>query len=153
MSEYIARLRERVGHELLLLASVAVLVRDDRGALLLMSSADTGLWQTIGGAVDPDESPASAARREALEEAGIDVELRGIVAVLGGPQYRWTYPNGDQTAYVTIVYDAAVAAGTPLADGDEALDVRWWSVDELGECEMNDFTRSLLFEAGVTGTP
>ena len=53
ISPYIRRLRERVGHDLVLLPSVAVLARDEEGRLLLVREAETGLWQTIGGAVEP----------------------------------------------------------------------------------------------------
>jgi 8-oxo-dGTP pyrophosphatase MutT (NUDIX family) len=93
------RLRERVGHDLVLLSSVAVLPWDEHGRLLLVREAETGLWQTIGGAVEPDESPAEAAIREAAEEAGVVVELAGVRGVVGGPPFRMIYPNGDLVSY------------------------------------------------------
>jgi hypothetical protein len=34
------------------------------------------------------------------EEAGIRVELGAILGVFGGPDYRVTYPNSDESAYV-----------------------------------------------------
>ncbi|HTT87328.1 MAG TPA: NUDIX domain-containing protein, partial [Acidimicrobiales bacterium] len=92
VSPHIRRLRQAVGHDLLVLPSVAVLPRDGGGRLLLVRIVDTGEWAVIGGAVEPDEAPEEAARREAREEAGVEVALRGIVAVLGGPEYRMTYP-------------------------------------------------------------
>ena len=92
--------------------SVAVLVRDATGRVLLMKSADTGDWQTIGGAIDPDETPEAAAHREALEEAGIAIRLGRVLGALGGPEYRMTYPNGDEMAYITIVFEAYVDGGT-----------------------------------------
>lgn len=144
ISSYISRLRDQIGHELLLIPSVAVLARDEEGRLLLMRATETGCWQTIGGAIDPDESPSQAAVREAREEAGVDVELRSILAALGGPQYRWTYANDDEAAYVTVVYDALVVGGTLEADGEEASEVGWWAIEDLPRCEMNRFTRSLL---------
>jgi 8-oxo-dGTP pyrophosphatase MutT (NUDIX family) len=85
ISPHIARLRRAVGHELLVLPSVAVLPRDGQGRLLLVRIVDTGQWAVIGGAIEPDESPEEAARRESREEAGVEVALQGIVAVLGGP--------------------------------------------------------------------
>ena len=48
--------------------SVAVMIRDAAGRLLLARDRDTGLWQTVGGAMEPGEEPAQAAVREALEE-------------------------------------------------------------------------------------
>src|SRR3984885_16011791 len=104
MSPFIRRLRDLIGNELLVLPSVAVLPRDARGRVLLVQLIDSGLWATIGGAIEPDESPQEAALREAQEEAGVKLKLGPILAVLGGSEYRLTYPNGDQTSYVVTVY-------------------------------------------------
>ena len=149
MSPYVRRLRAAVGHDMLLLPSVAVLARDHEGRLLLMRSSDSGQWQTVGGAIDLEETPQDAARREAFEEAGVEVQLGGIMAVLGGPQYRMTYPNGDETAYVTTVFEAAVVGGAMAADGKEASDVAWFAPDDLVDCDMNAFTRALLVDVGL----
>jgi 8-oxo-dGTP pyrophosphatase MutT (NUDIX family) len=151
ISDHLRRIRALVGHELLVLPSVAVLPRDDRGRLLLVRLSDTGNWATIGGSVEPDEAPADAAVREAEEEAGVVVSLGGVLAVLGGPDFRITYPNGDQTSYVTTVYEAVVTDGTPRADGDETVDVAWWDAAALPIGEMSHFTRTLLSAVGVTG--
>jgi len=114
-----------------------------------MRSIDTGQWQTIGGAIEPDESPEQAALREAVEEAGIELRLGNILAVLGGPQYRWTYPNGDEVAYVSAVFDATVVGGTVRADGDEASAVEWWELVDLARCDLNLFTQTLLGAVGL----
>jgi 8-oxo-dGTP pyrophosphatase MutT (NUDIX family) len=146
MSLYLSRLREAVGHRYLLLPSVAVLVWDDDGRLLLVREAMTGLWQTIGGAVEPDESPHEAALREAQEEAGVSLRIERIRAVVGGPQFRLCYPNGDLVGYVPTVFDARVLAGTPCPDGEETIEVSWFSPRELGAAPLTEFTRA-LFEA------
>ena len=62
-----AGLRDAVGSRLLVLPSVSVLPRDAAGRVLLVRHADSGDWGTIGGFVEPDESPAQAAVREARE--------------------------------------------------------------------------------------
>jgi 8-oxo-dGTP pyrophosphatase MutT (NUDIX family) len=148
ISPYIRRLRELVGHELLVLPSAAVLPRDDAGRVLLVRISDTGQWAAIGGAIEPDESPEQAALREAEEEAGVTLRLGPILAVLGGPEFRITYPNGDQTSYVSTVFDATVVGGTPTPDGDETLAAEWWDSDLLPFGEMSGFTRSLLAAVG-----
>ena len=150
ISPYLRRLREFVGHELLVLPGVAVLPWDADGRLLLVREAQSGLWQTIGGAVEPDESPLDAAVREAAEEAGIVVNIDGIRGVAGGPEFRLTYPNGDLVSYVFTVFDARVVAGEPRADGDETTDVAWFSTAELGRAQLTGFTIALLDSAGVT---
>jgi len=70
ISDYLRRLRERIGHDLVLLPAVTVLIWDDDGRLLLMREAQTGLWQTVGGMVDPDEAPSDAACREPRRRPG-----------------------------------------------------------------------------------
>ena len=149
IAPYIARLRQLVGTELLVLPSAAVLPRDEAGRILLVRTIETGQWAAIGGAIEPDESPQDAARREAEEEAGVTVELGPILGVLGGPQFRMTYPNGDQTSYVSTVFAATVVGGSPQPDGEETSAVAWWDPDHLPYGEMSDFTRALLTAVGI----
>jgi 8-oxo-dGTP pyrophosphatase MutT (NUDIX family) len=147
-----SELRSMVGNHLLVLPSVAVLPWDSHGGLLLVRQADSGQWATIGGAVEPDEAPQSAALREAAEEAGVLVELTSIRAVLGGPGYRVGYPNGDQTSYVTTVFDAQVTSGTPHPDGDEILDIGWFTPSDLANLDLHPVGTSVLQGAGVLPT-
>ena len=149
ISPYIRGLRERVGHDLLLLPSVAVLPWDEEGRLLLVREAQTGLWQTIGGAVEPDESPAQAAIRETAEEAGVVVELTGIRGVTGGPGFRMTYPNGDLVSYVPTIFDARVIDGEPRPDGEETIDVAWFTTGQLSDTALSEFTIALLGDLAV----
>jgi 8-oxo-dGTP pyrophosphatase MutT (NUDIX family) len=144
LSPYLAHLRAKVGHELLLTPSVTVLARDEEGRVLLVRSRDTGLWQTIGGMIELDESPQAAAHREAYEETGVTVELRAILTVLGGPQFRVTYPNGDQIAYVTTVFDARISGGEPRPDGDETTAVGWFAPGQLAREETDEITLAIL---------
>jgi len=148
IAPHIRRLRELVGNELLVLPGAAVLPRDDIGRLLLVRIIETGQWAVIGGAVDPDESPQQAALREAREEAGVELELGPVLAVLGGPQYRVTYPNGDQSSYVSTVFAATVLAGTPVPDGEETSEVRWFDANRLPWQEMGSFAQALLSDTG-----
>ena len=133
-----------------MLPSAAVLPKDDNGRVLLVRLIDSGLWATIGGAIEPDESPREAALREAEEEAGVKLELGPILAVLGGPEYRLTYPNGDQTSYVVTVFGATIFEGTPTPDGDETSAVEWWDPDNLPYDQMSILTRALLRDVGIS---
>jgi 8-oxo-dGTP pyrophosphatase MutT (NUDIX family) len=149
ISPFVKRLRELVGSELLVLPSVSVLPRDEHGRLLLVRLIDTGNWATIGGAVEPDESPQAAACREAEEEAGLTLCLGSILGVLGGPEYRVIYPNGDMTAYVVTAFDATVEQGTPRPDHEETSDVGWFKANQLPFEHMGLLTRALLRDVGV----
>jgi 8-oxo-dGTP pyrophosphatase MutT (NUDIX family) len=135
MSDYIRGLRAKIGTDLLLLPSVASLVRDGEGRLLLVRHFE-GRWMLPGGAVEPGERPADAARRECWEEAGVVVEPLRIAGVFGGPEYRITYANGDEAAWVTTIFEARLLAGEPHAHDDETIDAGWFHREEIESLEL-----------------
>ena len=149
IAAHIARLRSVVGHELLLLPSVSVLPADEAGRILLVREAgqDDG-WGTVGGAVEPGESPAAAAVREAREEIGADIELTRLVDVVGGPDYEVTYPNGDRVAYVAAVYEARIVDGSPAPGDGEISELAWFGPDELPAVPLTTFALSVLRASG-----
>ncbi|MEV0162663.1 NUDIX domain-containing protein [Nonomuraea fuscirosea] len=142
MSPFLASLREKVGNDLLMLPSVSGHVFDDEGRLLLARHGDVGLWAPPGGGIDPDERPEDAVVRELREELGVEIEVRGLIGVYGGPEFRTRYPNGHQVAYVVAVYGCALAPGSgePRPDGDEINDYRWVSESELPGFETTAWT-------------
>jgi 8-oxo-dGTP pyrophosphatase MutT (NUDIX family) len=149
ISRYLRQIRAKVGSDLLVLPSVTVLPRDLSGRVLLVRRADTSEWMTIGGMVEPDEAPADAAIREAQEEVGVTVQLDGILAALGGPEFRLVYPNGDQVSYVSIVYDASVLSGSPRGDGDETDGAVWVSAEQLPTIGLSAFARAQFHRLGM----
>ena len=139
-------MRAVAGHELLLLPSVSVLPVDEAGRVLPVRHAgrDDG-WGVLGGAVEVGESPAAAAVRE---EIGVDVQLVCLLDVLGGPEYEVSYPNGDRVAYVTAVYEARVAGGSPVVSGGELSELAWFGPAELPGLGLSRFARALLSATG-----
>ena len=89
--------------------------------------------------------------REAEEEAGVSVDLGNILGVFGGPEYRVTYPNGDESAYIVTVFDATVAKGNPRPDGDETSEVGWFMPEQLPLNQMGGLTRALFRDLGMAG--
>ena len=149
ISPHVARLRAAIGHELLVLPCVTVLPVDERGRILLAwHTGHTDGWGTVGGAVDPGESPAAAAVREAREEIGVDIRLGRLLTVLGGPDYEITYPNGDRVAYVPAVYEAEITEGTPSPSDGELSEVAWFTPAELQALQLSRFTRAVLTATG-----
>ncbi len=100
--------------------------------------------------MEPDESPHECAVREAEEEAGVTVQLGGVLGVLGGPEYHVTYSNGDHTAYVVTVFDATVIEGTPRPDGDETSEVGWFRQEELPLGQMGGLAKALFRDLGLS---
>ncbi|WP_330179297.1 NUDIX domain-containing protein [Nocardia sp. NBC_01503] len=60
------------------LVSYVVLVDPDERAVLLGLHRKAGLWLPTGGHVDPGEHPLATARRETLEEIGIEADF-GVI--------------------------------------------------------------------------
>lgn len=147
ISEYLYRLRQRVGHELLLMPAVAVLALDARGRLLLGRDADMNLWGLPGGAIDPDEAPADAALREMWEETGLLVTLSRVQGVYGGPDFRLTYPNGDVVSYCVIAFAAAIRNGIMRPDGVEMSELGWFSEADAAGLSMGAWTRAIVRDA------
>lgn len=85
-----------------------------------------GLW-LVGGHVDAGEDFMSAAVREAREEAGIDVVLKGIIRV------EHTVRGSDKARMRVIFYaePADPAATLKSIPDDESLGAFWASIEEL----------------------
>jgi 8-oxo-dGTP pyrophosphatase MutT (NUDIX family) len=149
MSGYLKQLRQKVGHDLLLLPSAAVAIHDEQGRVLLCLHADKNIWVTPGGLIEPGEQPAIAAMRETLEETGLEVQITGILGVYGGPDLIIDYPNGDKAAYIGTIFRGRVTGGTLNPDNDEILDARYFTQDEflrLPHSKWLDTAMPVLFD-------
>ena len=136
LSPYLRRLRDRVGHDLLQLPSVAGLLRDSDGRVLLAHDVDTDRWVLPGGCVEPLERPADALVRELQEETGLVVRPVRVAAVLGGPEFTVRYRNGDEVSYVLTLFACEIAGGTLRPDGDEVAELRWVAPAELARLTL-----------------
>jgi ADP-ribose pyrophosphatase YjhB (NUDIX family) len=131
MSEYMQWLRGRVGSQLVQMPAVSVVIRDEAGRILLVQDAYSGAWLIPGGAIEPGETPAEAAVREILEETGLRIEPLRVLGVFGGPEFVVSYPNGDRTSYVSVVFEARVVSGELVPDGEEVLEAGYFTRDQL----------------------
>ena len=108
---YFSELRELVGHRPLLMVGATVLIFDIEKRLLLLKRTDNECWGPPGGAVEPGEIVEEAARRETLEETGLEIEGMSLFGVFSGPDQYYRYPSGDEVHNVTIVYLCHTAQG------------------------------------------
>jgi 8-oxo-dGTP pyrophosphatase MutT (NUDIX family) len=149
-SPYVLALRNKIGHDLLMLQSVSVMLFDG-ARLMLAQHRDTRLWVTIGGAVEPDETPADAAVRECWEETGLLVEPTEVLGVFGGPEFRILYPNSDVASYTVTVFEVQRIEGEPRPDGVEVAALRFVTRSEAAALPMSVGTRAMVtrtFERG-----
>jgi len=108
--------------------SMCFIERED-GQLLLVRQSYRRRWGVPGGLLKRGEDPAAAARREVLEEVGVDVVLSGEPAVAVDAQAR----------RVDVVFRARLAPGQ-AADrarpcSPEIVEAGWFPADDLPELQ------------------
>ena len=146
---FVVELRKLVGtRELWLPAVTAVIRRGDE--ILLTERVDNGLWAPVTGIVDPGEEPAVAARREALEETGVEIRVDRLASV--GVSPRITHANGDLGVYLDLTFACTWVSGEARVGDDENTDVRWWPIDalpDLGQMMQTRVEAGLADEVGA----
>jgi len=129
ISDYVARLRACVGHDLLILTAAGACIRDKAGRILLLRRAD-GLWSVPGGGIEPGERLDQAAVREVREETGLEVEPVALIGVYSDPAYIFSYPNGDRVQPIITFFECRVVGGTLQPDMDEILEARYFGPED-----------------------
>ncbi|MEU8856942.1 NUDIX domain-containing protein [Streptomyces sp. NPDC048556] len=107
-----------------------VVVTTTDGYVLLIERGwdpHAGQWALPGGHVDPGETSRIAAARELAEEAGVYAAPEELSQV-----GTWDAPGRDPRGrYVTVAYQLTVISGLPAEAGADAVNVRWWPLNDL----------------------
>ena len=107
---YRMALDERICHIPFIQPGSAVIIRNEKGEILLQERTDRNEWGLPGGCQDLGENLRDTAVREAYEETGIKLDPNKIkiIDTVSGPSRRNSYPNGDIVYNNTSLYLAEV---------------------------------------------
>ena len=153
-SSYVHAVRAKIGNGLLMLPSATAMLFDEQRRLLVVQDANTHKWITLGGAVDPDESPSDALVRECWEELGLIVQPTRLMGIFGGPRFRVNYVNGDTCSYVVCMFEVRKISGDPKPDNLEISDVKYVTREEMAKLSMSEATREMFeYAFQFDGTP
>lgn len=128
---YILELRKLVGSRPLIQVGSKIVVLDSLKRVLLIRRSDNGKWAFPSGSMELGESLEDTARRELLEEIGLQAGQLIFLALVSGSEYYYQYPNGDEVYNVTAEYITKDAEGEPRADGEEVLGVRYFALSDI----------------------
>jgi len=150
---YIEWIRSQVGHRKIFLAFASIVLRDDRGRLLLQHRTDFDFWGLPGGVLELGEDIQTCARRELLEETGLTAANLSLVGVYSEPWYATTYPNGDQVQQYTVCFQGRVNGGHMRPDGVETSEQRFFELDQIPALQMPEYYAVMIQDALQGGAP
>jgi ADP-ribose pyrophosphatase YjhB (NUDIX family) len=128
--------------------AIGAVVGNDRGEILLVKRAESGVWLYPTGWADIGYSPAEVAVKEVEEETGIHCEPVQVLAVIDGMRLGFT-----RFGMYMVVFHCRATGGALQAHPLETADVGWFSPDALPWPTVGvDFWGPLAF-AAIKGEP
>jgi ADP-ribose pyrophosphatase YjhB (NUDIX family) len=106
--------------------AVGAVVGNDKGEILLVQRADSGIWLYPTGWADVGYSPSEVVVKEVKEETGIDCEPTQLIAVLDGLRLGFT-----RIPLYSLVFSCRMTGGVLQAHPLECRDVGWFAEDRL----------------------
>jgi 8-oxo-dGTP pyrophosphatase MutT (NUDIX family) len=108
--------------------AAAVLLFDGGGRLLIVKPSYRKDWLIPGGTVENDESPWTAARRETMEEIGLDIKALSLLVT------DWRPTDDEYDDSLHFIFAGGTLSGAQQAairtDGLEIVDHRFATAEE-----------------------
>ena len=125
-----------------------------RNKVLLHRHKKRGSLLPVGGHVDRDELPQEAAKREAREEAGLEITLHntdalrfGDVQVLARPAHMLLINMNPYHQHIDFIFYATAATDQVQPLEGESDQLFWYTQDEIATTPMPENIRGLALEA------
>ncbi|MFB6076636.1 MAG: NUDIX hydrolase [Candidatus Nanohaloarchaea archaeon] len=114
----------------------------DDGEVLLVNHTKLGMWLQPGGHVEPGETPDETARRETLEETGIEAAFHPSLLPPEAPGDSYNLPEPfrvnlhrirDGHWHCSMLYLATVQGSGAATHADEHDGLKWFSRGDLAD--------------------
>ena len=127
--DYVKYIREKVGHETIILNYAGCIITNEKEQLLLQKRTDCNEWGFLGGIIEIGESAHEAANREVLEESGYNIEIHNLFGIY--TKYFTTYSNGDSVQTILHMFEANIIGGSSIINNSETIELKWFAKTEL----------------------
>ena len=112
--------------------AVKGIIRREDGKVLVLKRSDKddhkpGVWETVGGGMDMEESPQEALRREIIEETG-------LMVTVGQPFNVFTFKKDTGEFKIGVTFLCEYLSGEVVLS-DEHSEYRWIEPKEFSEME------------------
>lgn len=130
--------------------SSRTIITNDKGEILLVREANSGLWSMPGGWADLYDSPSQAAFNEVSQEAGIEPKIVRLVALLE----RTPFKSSKNVPEYVMVFEGSIDHKKFHEHCHETTDVKFFPMDQLPEMsrKMSRDELDRIFEAYRNGT-
>jgi len=141
-----------------IIASVVVLSMDDK---LLMGRKDPtkggvfpNVWHIPGGGIEDGESLIDAAKREVFEEVGITLDNEELTPLSGGYGESPKTLSSGEKVWCTMVFNrfevrlSRNADDVQIKPGDDLVELRWFSKEDLSSVELVPGGHEFFVQAG-----
>lgn len=148
VEEWLGQVGRGVGGYVTPKVAVGAVVGNERGEILLVQRADSGVWLYPTGWADIGYSAAEVAIKEVLEETGIEVEPVSLIAVLDGLRLGFT-----RIPLYSLVFHCRALGGRLQAHPLECRAVGWFAEEALPQPLAGADRWSVPAFAAIRGEP
>ena len=128
--------------------SSRTIISNDKGEILLVREANSGLWSMPGGWADLYDSPSKTAKNESMQEAGADIDVVRLIGILNRTPFK-----ADTSVPEYVIIFEGVLKGELKEHEYETEDVGWFDYKNLPQMSRKVSSTELerMINAAVSG--